>query len=1000
MKEQRSPYMMAKYFRQCLIEADYPTPSAKTILNACRTGDGKTLRQGGSFAVPSSAWDSGQLDAETAERIFELLDRSSKNKRNGDEEERGPQRPIELAVFPRMDVRPSKTGRSSEDLPQFLLPVGVVVQLERNGELCPIDRRPWVPRKWLSPNGQSYSALSTMTKWDEFLMKRPAGSFSEWGELKAYTIELLGTLADTELDNETFHTAAIHEAYVPTQESLFILETPVQGASKAIIQTLEGVIALEKKKVPVPQLFQKLASPEDEPLRENRWLADCPEAGAQHFGQMTGEFPLAAKQRNALHHCAELKSGDILAVNGPPGTGKTTLIRSIVADLWTKKALAKTDPPIIVATSNNNQAITNILDSFDAIQEDARGLDPKLAGRWLPGLKGHGLYLCAQSKANDKNPYQFCGPRHKGGTLHRLEDGEWLREATDHYLKCAARWRKGATSLDRAIRILHDEMLRAYESLNRGMELVGELQESEHAAKRVRKLTSEESSLRFERERFAKLRKAVSESWVRRPWWSALFGWVPAVGRVHRAANEAILDEHDDGLKLDNYSDGGVQEFFAATIRRIESEQVQVEKKLEEASAASQKRNTCAARIRDWCTSVGGDAGRAAPEVADMHVRYPLFKLATHYWEALWLKEARELVEKGLSDGPGPKATHRRLRRYAKLTPCFVATFYSLPNFFSPSKFVSGEGENKVFATEPMFGEIDLLIIDEAGQAVPNVASASFALADKAVVVGDTDQIEPVYDTPESVDLVNLREFGLLRETMSNDGPKNSDLSASSGNLMRMAQRRTAYHQIPDLSRGLYLTEHRRCYDEIIDYCNKLVYGGALEPKRGSWPKVDKRFKPFEFIPTETPSTPAGGSRINSTEAQQVADWIVEHQEALTRDSGVSSLCDTLAIVTPFKAQATLIREKVREAGLPEGITIGTVHSLQGGERPIVLFSSVYGPTDRGTRFYDRGKNMLNVAVSRAKNAFVVFGCPDTFGRQNSALPSGILREHIDRWCN
>ena len=26
---------------------------------------------------------------------------------------------------------------------------------------------------------------------------------------------------------------------------------------------------------------------------------------------------------------------------------------------------------------------------------------------------------------------------------------------------------------------------------------------------------------------------------------------------------------------------------------------------------------------------------------------------------------------------------------------------------------------------------------------------------------------------------------------------------------------------------------HRRCYDEIIEYCNKLVYKGNLEPKRG-----------------------------------------------------------------------------------------------------------------------------------------------------------------------
>jgi len=36
--------------------------------------------------------------------------------------------------------------------------------------------------------------------------------------------------------------------------------------------------------------------------------------------------------------------------------------------------------------------------------------------------------------------------------------------------------------------------------------------------------------------------------------------------------------------------------------------------------------------------------------------------------------------------------------------------------------------------------------------------------------------------------------------------------------------------------------------------------------------------------------------------------------------------------------------------------------------------------------------NMLNVAVSRAKDSFIVFGHPDIFGTTNKGSPSGMLR--------
>jgi hypothetical protein len=51
---------------------------------------------------------------------------------------------------------------------------------------------------------------------------------------------------------------------------------------------------------------------------------------------------------------------------------------------------------------------------------------------------------------------------------------------------------------------------------------------------------------------------------------------------------------------------------------------------------------------------------------------------------------------------------------------------------------------------------------------------------------------------------------------------------------------------------------------------------------------------------------------------------------------------------------------------------------------------------EKGTgKFYDRGPNMLNVAVSRAKDVFIVFGHSEVFGTENRGTPSGLLRPRL-----
>lgn len=94
-----------------------------------------------------------------------------------------------------------------------------------------------------------------------------------------------------------------------------------------------------------------------------------------HSGQMGEEYPLSPSQREAINHFNHMQEGEVLAVNGPPGTGKTTLLQSVVADLYVQRALKQEKAPLIVAASTNNQVVTNIITSFYGKQEGCYFID-------------------------------------------------------------------------------------------------------------------------------------------------------------------------------------------------------------------------------------------------------------------------------------------------------------------------------------------------------------------------------------------------------------------------------------------------------------------------------------------------------------------------------------------------------------------------------------------------------------------------------------------------
>lgn len=105
------------------------------------------------------------------------------------------------------------------------------------------------------------------------------------------------------------------------------------------------------------------------------------------------------------------------------------MLLSAIAGEWARAALERADPPLIVAASTNNQAVTNIIDAFG--KDFGQGEGP-FAARWLPGIESFGLFLAAPSKEKEASTkYQT------ESFFQKLETPEYLSEARAVYLDAA-----------------------------------------------------------------------------------------------------------------------------------------------------------------------------------------------------------------------------------------------------------------------------------------------------------------------------------------------------------------------------------------------------------------------------------------------------------------------------------------------------------------------------------------------------------------------------------
>ncbi len=728
------------------------------------------------------------------------------------------------------------------------------------------------------------------------------------------------------------------------------------------------------------------------------------------------EQPAALSQQLAVNLARdELVSGaGLFSVNGPPGTGKTTLLRDVVASIVVDRAdaLARLTRPSdafagqvgwrtdglprtayqwidtltgheIVVASSNNAAVENISDEIP----DAAVVDPGLVGGLdhftdiatsllnrsdvIDESTRDAWALIAARLGNKDNRTKFLTYFFFDSTSNRFrESGASDRLGMNSELKAmpkipATTWktavREYRTSRDRVARILAMRDIsaaRVLESRELQSSLSAERAELEskasleHLTEQLNELGTRLAGLNAEHSRSESQLAAHKK---RRP--------RIAARTLHRKAAKAWQTEHtrlqhtvDNAL---NRTKQVLHEILAAEDNLARVEAILENIRTLEDQIAGLRRQFERDQSR-WGKSSADDSWWTDVERRELsslwldpeccQARSELFVAAIQLHHHFITHVPQQLRSGLLAVNDILTGTAPPDLSSDRAKAAWQTLFFFVP--VVSTTFASFARMFRHLGDE----DIGWLLIDEAGQSTPQAAAGAIWRSRRTIVVGDPLQLEPVVTIPFRLQKAISKSFGTSDKWI----PTGSSVQALADSTNRWG---TLLPQADaDIWVGAPLRIHRRCDSPMFDISNAIAYDNMMISAVAARPPMP--------LPNSTWLDVTGPSRGHLVPAQ-----INRLRRVLDVLANNRIQPDQVFVVSPFRVVAQAIQRVC-----DPGITAGTVHTAQGKEADVVILVLGGDPNRPGAKTWaSKTPNLLNVAVSRAKRRIYVIGDRDAW---------------------
>lgn len=348
-------------------------------------------------------------------------------------------------------------------------------------------------------------------------------------------------------------------------------------------------------------------------------------------------------------------------------------------------------------------------------------------------------------------------------------------------------------------------------------------------------------------------------------------------------------------------------------------------------------------------------------------------RLLNAYWGAT--VEKANGTGKGrirFSEGDAQKIVPALFQTLSILTPVISTTFASV-----------GRLLRDIPIANSAHAPLGLCIIDEAGQAVPQAAVGVLSRCNKALVVGDPYQIEPVVNSEVKLFTELLgRKIDFPFKNCNSSVQELADATNTIGHYRDNNKDEGGKKWI-----GCPLVVHRRCISPMFDISNRISYGNSmlnetvkLDPNRDK-----ERLQSFYCESSQwfNVSGHENGKKDHYVAAQgeRAREIVLSAFAKKPKNVDIPSLY----IISPFSTVAKGMRNAL-ENHQPDSVdkkawdnflknNIGTVHKFQGKEAQEVIFMLGCDDPKKGAVNWV-SSNIVNVAASRAKQRlYVIADC-------------------------